>query len=99
VACPSPALAIVLRISRAREYLPVVEAHAVDHADFVAVLQVSSHARQRDPRLDTVFAQVIGGPIQDSISNWGVLKAPPARITSRAARASQRNPASSLGRL
>ncbi len=49
------------------------------------VLQVLADG-QVDDRRDAVLAQVIGGPMPDSISRCGELKHPPERITSRSAR-------------
>ena len=73
-------------------------AHAVRHRHLVAVLQVAADARQVDAHGDAVRAAArAAGPMPDSISSCGVLKAPPQRITSRRARTSRRSPGASLG--
>ena len=58
----------------------------VDDADFVAVLQVAANAleRNRAPGRRPAASRSFG-PTPDSMRSWGVLNAPPDRMTSRRA--------------
>ena len=69
------------------ERLPRREVHSVDDRHFVAILEVLADAGEIDAHRDAVRLEPVAAPMPDSISSCGVLNAPPARMTSRAANA------------